>query len=335
MEEDDLYNKDYVELDEVYTYSQIESIEITESRKRPASIAKVSFIDPHGILSGFNQWSKAANPLFTSNRYKGREAQTYSQDTESSSPFLRGTKYEQSDINFRLQAGLKIKICLGFSNDVNKLQEVFLGEISDISMDGSSDRIEIICTGYGAELVAKTKGLTEDEAEVTYDDTFDLLAHLMFEPEVLHFGKKKFNSITMFGEDQSIKENEIQFKETFAIGGMINAQKTGGWPAYAWFVSALEPFSIAQGIGDWWDEAWRNQAKILTIEPFTGPQDDNIFAPNYLPIQGYYWYDYFERWAGKISKDGDMRIVALNPDGSDPLSAAGVGSIIGTGVAVA
>jgi hypothetical protein len=41
--------------------------------------------------------------------------------------------------------------------------------------------------GYGAELVAKTKGINEKEAAVSYNDTFDLLAHLMFEPEVIHF----------------------------------------------------------------------------------------------------------------------------------------------------
>jgi hypothetical protein len=29
----------------------------------------------------------------------------------------------------------------------------------------------------------------------------------MFEPEVIHFGKKKFSEVTMFGENQSLKSS--------------------------------------------------------------------------------------------------------------------------------
>lgn len=324
IEEDDIYNKEYVELDEIYTYSQVESVEITESRKRAASVCKITFLDPHGILSGFNQFSKAADPIMISQKMQGAEGSNGALDTEVTSPFLRDTKYEQSDVSFRLNVGLKIKVCLGFSNDANKLQEVFLGEISDVGLDGSGNRIDIIATGYGAELVAKTKGISEAEAQVTYNDTFDLLAHMMFEPEIIHFGRKKFNSISMFGESQSLKTNSIQYKETFAIGGMINAQKPGGFPGYSWFAEFTSS-TVKQDLVDSFNRVFSDAAKIIAIEPYEGPQDDNIFAPNYLPIEGYYWYDYFKRWSGKVSADGDYRIIKTNAQGVEERDAVDIG----------
>lgn len=337
IEEDDIYNKEYVELDEIYTYSQVESVEITESRKRAASVCKITFLDPHGILSGFNQFSKAADPIMISQRMQGAEGSNGALDTEVTTPFLRDTKYEQSDVSFRLNVGLKIKVCLGFSNDANKLQEVFLGEISDVGLDGSGNRIDIIATGYGAELVAKTKGISEAEAQVTYNDTFDLLAHMMFEPEIIHFGRKKFNSISMFGEAQSLKTNSIQYKETFAMGGMINAQKPGGFPGYSW-LAEFGSSTVTQDLADSFNRVFSDAAKIIAIEPYEGPQDDNIFAPNYLPIEGYYWYDYFKRWSGKVSADGDYRIIKTNANGVEERDAVDIGlaasPLVGTGAAV-
>ena len=328
IEEDDIYNKEYIELDEVYSYSQVESVEITESRKRAASICKITFLDPHGILSGFNQFSKAADPIMMSTQMQGASPGQGALDTEVTSPFLRDTKYEQSDISFRLNVGLKIKVCLGFSNDANKLQEVFLGEISDVGLDGSGNRVDVIATGYGAELVAKTKGINEAEAKVVYNDTFDLLAHMMFEPEIIHFGKKKFNSVTMFGEDQSIKANSIQYKETFAIGGMINASKPGGFPGYSW-LSGFGTSELKTELGDSFDRLFSDAAKIIAIEPYEGPQDDNLFAPNYLPIEGYYFIDYFKRWSGKISQDGSTRIVKNNASGVEEIDAVDVALVLG------
>ena len=309
IEEDDLYNKSYVELDEIYSYSSIESLEISDSRKRPASMARITFSDPNGILSGYNQWNAAANMNLLQPEERGKnDPKVQGNQVESTSPFLKGTKYEQSDSTFILNAGLKIKICLGFSNDANKLEEVFLGEIVDVMLDNGGNRVEVVAMGYGAELVGRPKGVTEDEAKVEFYDTFSLLAHLMFEPEIMHFGKKKFGSNVMFGEDQSIRKNQKQYKETFAIGGMVNASRPGGFPNYAWFVEAGN-MDWTQGIVDSWNVAWANKARIIGVEPYEGPQDDNIYAPNYLPGQGYYWYDNFKKLSGKISKDGDIRLV--------------------------
>jgi hypothetical protein len=311
FDEDSNKNSHYLSIDECYSYSNIESVQITESRKRPASMCKISFADPNGILSGFNQWNKALHNDLSSQKKEEYNASFGggSLDTESSNTFLQGTKFEQSDFSFVINAGLKIKVCLGFSNDANRLEEVFLGEITDVMLDNGGSRVEVLAMGYGAELVAKIKGVDGDIADEDYLDTFSLLATLMFSEEVLHFGRKKFGNITMFGEGQSLKKNQIQYKETFANGGMINAARPGGFPNYAALVDWTD-WNWFDSIGDSWNKTFSDAAKMVTVEPLEGPQDDNIFAPNYLPIQGYHWYDYYKRFTGKVSKDADMRVVS-------------------------
>jgi hypothetical protein len=313
IEEDDIYNKEYIELDEIYTYSKIERLEIADSRKRPSSICRLTFVDPNGVLTGFNQFSKAANSnLIADNKINERRNNVGTGlDFESSNALLRGTEFEQSDIGFVLNAGMKIKVCLGFSNDANKLEEVFLGEITDINLDGSGNKIEVVAQSYGAELIAKLKGSTQEETSKEHMDTFDLLARLMFEPEIIHFGKKKFDSVVSFGEDKSIEVADLAYKEGFAVGGMHNARRKGGL------------INILYGLGDDLDfnlidktvdalENWKNKAnRGYIIKPFAGPQDDNLYIPSYQPLQGYYWYDWFGTWTGSLTRDGTARIVEV------------------------
>lgn len=342
IEEDEIYNRDTFELDEIYSYSEVESLEISDSRKRPASVAKITFLDPHGILSGFNQWAAASSPRFLQEKTNLRFGAENQLAIESSLKGVRGSRYEQSDISFSLRAGLKIKICLGFSNDANKLNEVFLGEITDVNLDGSGDRIEVVALSYGAELAAVTKGVTEQEAKVDYNDTFDLLAHLMFEPEVIHFGKKKFSEVTMFGENQSLKTNQIQYKETFSRGGSMNAKRgTGlvnsflaGWDVG---IEAGKGIDLIDGVWDAWNRKIAEADKELAMEPFAGPQDDNIFAPNFLPCEGVYAYDWFGRWQKKISGDYDLRVFDRNSKTANPGYAgmsSQISNVLGAGVAI-
>ncbi len=313
IEEDDIYNTEYVELDEIYTYSKIERLEIADSRKRPSSICRLTFVDPNGVLTGFNQFAKAANSILISDdKVTERLANVGTGlEFESSNALVRGTEFEQSDIGFVLNAGMKIKVCLGFSNDANKLEEVFLGEITDINLDGSGNKIEVVAQSYGAELVAKLKGTTKKETSVQHLDTFDLLARLMFEPEVIHFGKKKFDSIISFGEDKSIAASNLAYKEGFAVGGMHNARRKGGFINYLYTFEDSFDLNWIDGTYDAL-ENWKNDAnKAYVIKPNQGPQDDNLYIPSYQPLQGYYWYDWFGTWTGALTRDGTARVVQV------------------------
>jgi len=313
IEEDDIYNSEYVELDEIYTYSKIERLEIADSRKRPSSICRLTFVDPNGVLTGFNQFSKAANSiLIGDDKITERRANVGTGlDFESSNALVRGTEFEQSDIGFVLNAGMKIKVCLGFSNDANKLEEVFLGEITDINLDGSGNKIEVVAQSYGAELIAKLKGTTPKETSVQHMDTFDLLARLMFEPEIIHFGKKKFDSIISFGEDKSIEVSNLAYKEGFAVGGMHNARRKGGFINYLYTFEDSLDMNWIDGTLDALENWKTNANKAYVIKPNAGPQDDNLYIPSYQPLQGYYWYDWFGTWTGALTRDGTARVVQV------------------------
>jgi hypothetical protein len=318
FEEDDIYNKQYIELDEMYTYSSIESIEISESRKRPASICRITFIDPHGILSGMNQWNKALNPSFTQGGSVYGEAlgNNYGADTEvtGNASFIKDTKYEQSDLNFILNTGLKIKVKMGFSNDANKLEEVFLGEVKEVNMDQSSARIDMVAMGYGAELVAKVHGTTEDGTEKVFSTTFELLSYLMFSEEIVHFGRRKFDSVDLMMSDRSIGENQRNYKETFGNSALYNSfrQPNPYFNAYnipiAGDVGRAGTAIVDEAVNLIYRQSY-NAAKQLRMEPIGGPQDDNIFAPNFNTLQATATYSWFDKWTGRLSQNSELKKV--------------------------
>jgi hypothetical protein len=346
-DEDDLYSRYYIDLDEVYTYSCIESLDISESRKRPAAVARITFLDPNGILSGFNQFTKAANgsPDDNKNSKNENQAPAYGVDSEAINKFLDNTKYEQNDIGFVLRSGLKIKIKLGYSNDANKLEEVFLGEIADVTVDSTSDRIEVVALSYGAELASTAKGnfslAKTNDITVEYLDTFDLLSNLMFSEEIVHFGRRKIDDIVMFTEDQSLEKHAIQYKETFNIGATAHAGRHGGalglfagWGSSS-TLDAIQrfftyPFEKAAKQRSMSPSPFRGETRFYTdsrnawqatfgggdVLECAGPQDDNIFAPNFNAGQVVWWTDNVSRFfrtvfQGELSTVSDHDFIKI------------------------
>jgi hypothetical protein len=313
-EEDDIYNKYYFEVDEVYTYSYIESIEISESRKRPAAIAKIIFSDANGILSGSNQLSKAAN----SNEGSSTREEPSTGAEETLNIFLKEGKYEQNENGFSLNPGMKIKVKLGHSNDSNKLEEVFLGEITDVNLDSNSDRIEVYAMSYGAELATAAKGnyaLATSTDPVIYNDTFDLLANIMFTEEIVHFGKRKIDDVVMFTEDQSLQKHAIQYQETLGAGALYNEKRRGSAIGLLYDLN-----SPGRAVGGFFqdlahsfianiDKAARQKSLSPTGDgTLCGPQDDNIFAPNFTGSQMIWWTDNIRRWCKTMT--GDFNITS-------------------------
>jgi hypothetical protein len=311
-DEDDIDKKDYIAFDEVYRYSAIDSIEISDSRKRPASICRVVFNDSNGILSGFNQWNKASD-------LAGLAGTGLDGGGESDSQYLVDTAYEQSDASFILSPGLKMKICMGYTNDVNKLEEVFLGEITGVELDGSSMKVIVEAQSYGAELVADIKGSKrtsgKDNKPITYEDTFATLAGLMFSPEVVHFGRRKFDDIPMFLENQSLEKHAVFFKENTNIGGVWNAGRRGatGWTVLAGIANVSGVDELGFSMSEFFSKAERQKSMI----PTEGPQDDNIFAPNVLGDQVITSIDNLKRFTkaigGEFTWTTDTDFVKVTP----------------------
>jgi hypothetical protein len=297
FEEDDIFSKQWMAFDEIYSYSRVESLNISDSRKRPAAICTITFSDVNGILSGFNQWNKAS----TGQNNGGYEESLFG--TENKNPFTDDTSFEQNEFNFNLTPGLKIKVCIGFSNDPNKLEEVFLGEITDVQMEGMSSRMTVVAQSYGAELVAQIKGAKtewgKDSIPVSYRSTFATLSNLMFSEEVVHFGRRRLDDVVMFGEDQSLEKEAVQFKETVNQGALYNSGRRRGWAGW-WGELFDSTGGDSAGTGFLQGGAMTAAAKQKAISALEGPQDDNLYPPNANASQLLMWTDSLGRWTNMM-----------------------------------
>jgi len=283
--EEDSIEYEWISYDDLYTYDQIESIAISDSRKRPAALATIDFLNIGGILDGHNMW-KSAQSVHPNENISDAERRSLSR-RQNSENGERGTRSEQNANGFVMEAGAKIIIKLGYSNNSSKLREIFKGEVTEVRFIDEGNKVSVVCQSYGTELVARAKGSNKKEVGKTYVNTFDLLAHLMFEPEVLHFGKKKRDSISIGVEDQSIEANQVIHKNTFGRG--LTANFFAG-------VDAAFGGKIRDAVRGSLLEYINKSAYQVRIKPLDGPQDDNIYVPHNSYNQRYEWFQ-FSRWA--------------------------------------
>ena len=61
-----------------------------------------------------------------------------------------------------LKDGVKVQIRLGYANNPDNLDTVFLGSIVEISPSEGGKILELVCQGYGAELEGVELGPLED-----------------------------------------------------------------------------------------------------------------------------------------------------------------------------
>jgi hypothetical protein len=302
IEEDEI-EREWIQYDDFYQYNQIQEIQISESRKRPAPVCIINFINVGGALDGNNQWHYWArnNPNQEYDAQNPNVARSYSRreqrmTSDTSNQLLAGTAEEQNITRFVLNPGVKIKVKLGYSNNPTKMEDVFLGSIAEIVPDADAGSVVIIAQGYGAELVEKPKGASKEEIANTYFTTFDVLASLMFSSEVKHFGKRKIDSVSMIGTDQSLAQNELIYRNTVSQTTSSFAGRLFGgfWRAgiAAATLGTSEAIIAAVGLAN--DLAYEidRQLRQVRVGPEEGPQDDNIYAPNYSRAElNYHWWN--------------------------------------------
>lgn len=178
--------------DELYSASAVDSIEVIHSRKSPITVARISILNLYGHLD-ILAWKGDPSDF---NSYQSSVAIQKLADETEFAPFER----------FMLRPGQKIKIKLGYSNDIEKLETVFIGEIVDIT---AGDRVEIIAQSYGKELINTIKGWNPRERLFKYhNDTQRILCAMLLQPELIHFGKwEPFGLPTITEEFESITNN--------------------------------------------------------------------------------------------------------------------------------
>lgn len=269
VEWDSLENK-WKSLDDFYSYSQIRSIRVVRSRKVPADLCTIEFINVSGLLTGNDKLTKTGARV-------GLEVEAAD---ETLNPDLVDTFAEQGIAGFALQEGTSIVVKLGYSNNHKQMEDVFMGSVVSVSYSENADILTCIAQSYATELVAKQKGRNPADLGDSYPNTFQLLASMMFEPEVIHFGRCILNRKPWAGEDQSIKVNEYVWSTDSSNFGSDFLRIAG-----AILMPAQEAFRqtvgrVAGFIGDAFSGLYRSIFTNTSVTPMDGPQDDNIYVPD-------------------------------------------------------
>jgi murein DD-endopeptidase MepM/ murein hydrolase activator NlpD len=301
--EEDQIEREWIQYDDFYQYNQIQEISISDSRKRPSSVAMITFVNVGGALDGHNQWHYNTRPgandeYIESNPNTARRGRRYNRVLYGDTTLQNaaGTNVEQNSNIFVLATGIKLKIKLGYSNNPSRMEDVFLGSVAEVIQNGDSATITIVAQGYGAELVEKPKGTTKEEIINTYYTTFDALASLMFSPEVKHFGKRQIDSVSMVGQDQSLQLNQLIYKNT--VYNTLPAQIGRVFKTVGRIVAGTVSLGITELAGYLAGASGRaineitRQLRQIRVSPMEGPQDDNIYVPNYTSQElNYYWFN--------------------------------------------
>ena len=177
---------DMKNLDDLYSYNAIISIDITKNRKEASDTAVVKILNTKGVLD------REKFGLYDQNKDFLKKSYTESLDMKDKDTFSEQEKIEE----FILRVGTRIKIKMGYSSDASCLENVFTGQISEISM---GDVITIVAQGYGHELTNKITGWG---SKIGYQDhsAYKILDKIMMRPEITHFGFTEWSPIVSMAQ---------------------------------------------------------------------------------------------------------------------------------------
>jgi hypothetical protein len=217
----------YRNFDDFYSYSAIKDIRVVRSRKIPADLCVITMTNVHGQLDTLN---------FTSEGRNNRGM------TERFDPSTVNTKLENPFQKLVVMEGSKIQVRLGYSNDPDKLETVFNGQVVEVGQsEVSSDLIQIVCQSYAVELLGDMKNSSETGS---FTDTQELLSSMICSPEITHFGRWQRTGEYAPGEIRTSRSGSRSY-------GLIDSR-----------IRTYKEIFL---------RAWKFLNK---------PQDDNVFAPD-------------------------------------------------------
>ena len=232
--------------DDFYSYSCIQEIKITRSRKIASDLAIIRMTNVGGKLLRKKYGSK--DPL----SIDGDSGIKYGVQAEYSTGILSETEFENPYEKLILQDGVKTQIRLGADDNADNLETVFLGQIVEIAPSNDGKIIEIMCQGYGAELESVELGPYED-GPIFYS-TQQVLSGAIIQDSIVNFGRRgKYNRFT--------KSNYGESRHAF----------TGG------LGQGIAATAINNLITKWSDE--KLYRFFYHYQFLNYPQDDNIYAP--------------------------------------------------------
>lgn len=228
--------------DDFYSYSAVQEIRISRNRKVAADMAVIRITNIGGKLLRHRfgekeQWKQEYDEKYG----KGAEYATgVFADTDRENPFER----------MMLKEGVKVQIRLGYANEPDNLETVFLGAITEISPSDEGKILQIQCQGFGAELEGVELGPLQDGP--LFYSSQSVLSAAIIQDSIVNFGRRsKFN-----------KFNSGEQRHSF-VGGEGEG--------------ILDTINPARLIQEWGEGKMYRHFYRYPFRNF--PQDDNIYAP--------------------------------------------------------
>ncbi len=240
VEEDELTDR-FINYDDFYSYAAVKDFYYEEDKMSPVQTAIITLQNISGILDGTKRNAVAdIDHLGKSNKaLKQSEINLASSGVKS----LEMIREDANDSNYEsqdgiqsfgalsLRTGLNVQLRAGYSNDPSDLHVLLSGRVVAVQWNKQGDLAEITVQSFGAELVQEMKGWQEDGGSVSYPTTHHLLASMIMEPEVVHFGRWEIGQLFQPGEMKDTSFDFTDYSNEGSLGHLTALNFATKWMA--------------------------------------------------------------------------------------------------------
>jgi murein DD-endopeptidase MepM/ murein hydrolase activator NlpD len=186
--ESDIDERKRFAFDDFFGYSSVVAIELIRSRRIAADLLHLRITNVSGVLSN--------------RKFRNELSPEKARDSKGNI-----AKEESSLVSMLLRPGVQIQLRLGYASNINDLETVFNGVITDVALaEGTDDMLDITCQSYGIELVQNTHGESKSFGGFFSKRgiTGEIIEQLMASPELSHFGRWDPGQRPPLGELRSV-----------------------------------------------------------------------------------------------------------------------------------
>ena len=234
IEEDATDSESYFVFDDFYSYNSVLDFTIHKSRKLAADTAVIRLQNISGSLDGTKRNAK-------------RDIDIEKEFEELG--FVENTVNLSSVV---LRPGINAQLRAGYSSNPNKLDILISGRIADISYSNQTDMIEVTLQSFGYELETKKYGgMNSQDRNVNYYSTRSLLAKLILDESLMHFGRYKVGRIFQLNEnaDNTFVKNKRIFNKSWNFNWTSSVLDTVNSTNFLYATAAITGFLLAKKLG--------------------------------------------------------------------------------------
>lgn len=203
--------------DDFFSYNSVKSIRMIRDRDVPADLCIIELTNISGILSNrrfrdeVNNEGKATGTLAR----KNNDGELSKENVFD--PLAVDTLAENPIASMMLQEGTRIELRLGYDNNPENLEVVFVGQTTEVEFNETDDLITIVCQSYSTELAQQLKGIEPITKENGWfwgpreATTRNVLSSMMQQPELIHFGRWT-KSVGQTNSNRKLLNNRFEWK---------------------------------------------------------------------------------------------------------------------------